>query len=73
MGTPSSILAWEIPWTEDLTGYSPWGSKGLDTTEQLIVSLSVFLHRPISETWNQLSQETRQQPVWHAYKLARAV
>ena len=23
----SSILAWEIPWTEDLAGYSPWGRK----------------------------------------------
>ena len=25
MATHSSILAWEIPWTED---YSPWGCKG---------------------------------------------
>ena len=25
--THSSILAWRIPWTEDLAGYSPWGSK----------------------------------------------
>ena len=24
MATHSSILAWEIPWTE---GYSPWGRK----------------------------------------------
>ena len=23
MATHSSILAWEIPWTEDLAGYSP--------------------------------------------------
>ena len=23
----SSILAWEIPWTEGLAGYSPWGRK----------------------------------------------
>ena len=27
MATHSSILAWEIPWTEDLAGYSPWGRK----------------------------------------------
>ena len=27
MATHSSILAWEIPWTEDLVGYSPWGHK----------------------------------------------
>ena len=25
-GNHSSILAWEIPWTEEL-GYSPWGHK----------------------------------------------
>ena len=23
----SSILAWEIPWTEESGGYSPWGPK----------------------------------------------
>ena len=29
----SSILAWEITWTEDLLGgYSPWGHKEVDTT-----------------------------------------
>ena len=25
MATHSSILSWEIPWTEELSGYSPWG------------------------------------------------
>ena len=25
--THSSILAWEIPWTEDLVGCSSWGRK----------------------------------------------
>ena len=33
MATHSSILAWKIPWTEEPTGYSPWGHKELDTTE----------------------------------------
>ena len=33
MATQSSILAWRIPWTE--VGYSPWGRKESDTTEQL--------------------------------------
>ena len=30
--THSSILAWRIPWTASLVGYSPWGSQkvGLD-------------------------------------------
>ena len=26
--THSSILAWEVPWTEEPGGYSPWGHKG---------------------------------------------
>ena len=35
MATHSSILAWEIPWTEESVGYSPQGRKESDTTEQL--------------------------------------
>ena len=27
MATHSRILAWEIPWTEQLPGHSPWGRK----------------------------------------------
>ena len=27
MATHSSILAWKIPWTEGLVGYSPWDRK----------------------------------------------
>ena len=33
MATHSSILAWRIPGTEDLAGYSPQGHKKLDRTE----------------------------------------
>ena len=35
MATHSSILAWKIPWQKSLVGYSPWGCKESDTTEQL--------------------------------------
>ena len=35
MATHSSTLAWEIPWTEEPMGYSPWGFQELDTTERL--------------------------------------
>ena len=35
MATHSSILALEIPWTEDLVVYSPWSAKESDTTVQL--------------------------------------
>ena len=34
--TYSSILTWRIPWTV----YSPWGRKGLDTTERLSLTHS---------------------------------
>ena len=34
MAAYSSILAWRIPWTRSLVGYSPWGRKELDATEQ---------------------------------------
>ena len=27
VATHSSILAWEIPWTEHLVGYSPWAAR----------------------------------------------
>ena len=33
--THSNTLAWKIPWWRNLAGYSPWGLKELDTTEQL--------------------------------------
>ena len=33
MATHSSILAWEIPWTEEPGGYSPWGLKSRTVAE----------------------------------------
>ena len=33
MATPSSILAWRIPWTEETDGLNPWSHKELDTPE----------------------------------------
>ena len=38
MATYSSILAWRIPWREEPGGYSPWGCKESDMTEQLTCS-----------------------------------
>ena len=35
MATYSSILAWRIPWTEELDGLQSMGHKELDTTERL--------------------------------------
>ena len=33
MAAHSSILAWEIPWTKSLVGYSPRGCKESDMTK----------------------------------------
>ena len=38
----SSTIAWKIPQTGSLVGYSPWGRKELDTTERL------HFHFPLS-------------------------
>ena len=35
MATHSSILAWRIPWTEELGGLQSMGHKESDTTERL--------------------------------------
>ena len=37
----SSILAWRIPWTEELVGYSLWGRKEANATEQVTLPLSL--------------------------------
>ena len=39
MALHSSILAWEIRGQRSLGGYSPWGHKELDMTEQLTHTL----------------------------------
>ena len=35
MATHFRILAWRIPWTEELVGHSPWGHRESDSTEPL--------------------------------------
>ena len=40
MATHSSILAWEIPRTEEPDGLQSWGCKESDTTKQLSTVLS---------------------------------
>ena len=42
MDTHSSIIAWEIPWTEESGKLQSIGCRELDTTEQL--TLSLFFH-----------------------------
>ena len=50
MATPSSVLVWRIPWTEETGRCSPWGHKGSDTTEvtqhsRTLVTLLMFRKR----------------------------
>ena len=45
MATHSSFLAWRIPETEELSGYSPWGRKMLDMTEWLTLSFKPEISR----------------------------
>ena len=47
MTTHSNILIWEIPWTEEPGGYSPWGCKESDTTEWLSSSSISTLGNPV--------------------------
>ena len=49
MANHSSILAWQIPWTKELVGYSPWGHKKSDTAERLTCSTLIPNFRIIIE------------------------
>ena len=65
MATHSSILAWRIPWTEErsLAGYSPWGHKESDMTEQLI---HTHTHTHAHTHTGQLHAYFIQQQMWRA-------
>ena len=66
MATHSSILAWRIPWTEELGGLQSTGRKKSDTTERLhfhfhlngLVVFSTFfnfsLNFAIRSSWSEL-------------------
>ena len=43
-GNHSSILAWEIQWTESLVGYSLWGHKESDMTLQLNKNKKIIIY-----------------------------
>ena len=37
-----SSIAWRIPWTEELVGYSPESHKESDTTEAMLACTQAF-------------------------------
>ena len=53
MATYTSMLAWKIPWTEELVGYSPWDRKrvghDLMTTTITTEPLSIFSWLPVRD------------------------
>ena len=53
MATHSSILFWEIPWTEEPGGYSPQGRKKSDTTYRLNSNNNNFIRKrmPSADIW----------------------
>ena len=48
MATHSSILAWEIPWTEEHGGLQSIGPKELDTTEPAHACMHAFTYPNVS-------------------------
>ena len=46
MATHSSILAWRIPWTEELCGLQYTDRKESDTTERLHFHFHFYVQRP---------------------------
>ena len=62
MKTHSSILAWRIPWTEEPGGYSPWGRKESDMTEQLHFNQ---INGPLSASPHQLPENRRYCLLFH--------
>ena len=55
MATHSSILAWRITWTEEPDGLQSIGSQESDTTELLILSLSISIDDQIMVPWSPTS------------------
>ena len=50
MAIHSSILVWRIPWTEE-PGYSPWGHKESDMTEQPTFHFHSFIESAEVMKW----------------------
>ena len=53
MATHSSILAWRIPWMEELGGLQSTGRKESDTTEWLHFHLDCKEIKPVNPKGNQ--------------------
>jgi len=59
MATHSSILAWRIPWTEELCGLQYTDRKESDTTERLHFHFHFYVQRP-GGRWSRALEETEE-------------
>ena len=62
MSTHSTILAWRIPWTENLAGYNPWGhrvghNRGTNATEYVLYD---FCHKARLHSFQEISYTLKQ-------------
>ena len=59
MAIHSSILAWKSHGQRRLAGYSPWGRKQLDVTEQLTVLMINDIEHPfVHSSWGHKESDT---------------
>ena len=61
MAIHSSILLWRIPWTEKPGGYSPWGHKEMDMTEQLNTHMLDLVLRNVESGSNDCGERSGKQ------------
>ena len=60
----SSILIWEMPWTEEPGRLSPWGCKESDTTERTeytrvcaaLYCIALYTNGKVQKTYNCVKQ-----------------
>ena len=65
----SSILAWEIPWTEELEGYSPWGYEESDMAER-VCARALLPHYPLQTDFDlqYIKKSTWTFSYWKSFK-----
>ena len=57
MATHPSILAWEIPWTEEPGGLQSMGSQRVDTTERLSTHIHIQPNKLTKEDVSELKDK----------------
>ena len=66
LATHSNSLAWKIPWTEELVGYSPQGCKELDTSEHRTFYSTFYFAIVVDAFHSVVSNSLQPHGLWHA-------